>query len=154
MYNVVLNVDQYQHFVPWCKRSRVIKEQNGVLRAELQIGFPPILERYTSDVTFVPNHQVRVSCAPPEEEYLDVLVLTFVGAMINHHFLQQQAVCADGSLFSHLETIWRFTPGAKDTPASCKVEFYVSVRHERGIFGLKSHEETLVLGGNDSILLF
>uniref|UniRef100_A0A3Q3X873 Coenzyme Q-binding protein COQ10 START domain-containing protein n=1 Tax=Mola mola TaxID=94237 RepID=A0A3Q3X873_MOLML len=95
MYNLVVNVDQYQHFVPWCKRSRVIKEQNGDFRAELEIGFPPILERYTSDVTLVPNHQVR-------------------------------AVCADGSLFSHLETIWRFTPGAKDTPASCKVEFYVS----------------------------
>lgn len=39
----------------------------------------------------------------------------------------KQAVCSDGSLFSHLETIWRFAPGAKD---SCKVEFYVSVHDE------------------------
>lgn len=95
MYNVVANVDQYQHFVPWCKKSRVIKGRNGDVRAELEIGFPPIVERYTSEITFVPNHKVR-------------------------------AVCTDGSLFSHLETVWRFAPGAKDLPASCKVEFNVS----------------------------
>lgn len=95
MYNVVANVDQYQQFVPWCKKSRVMRSQNGDVRAELEIGFPPIVERYTSEVTMVPNHQVR-------------------------------AVCTDGSLFSHLETIWRFTPGAKDLPDSCKVDFFVS----------------------------
>ncbi|XP_071390322.1 coenzyme Q-binding protein COQ10 homolog, mitochondrial [Centroberyx affinis] len=95
MYSVVASVDQYQHFVPWCKKSRVMKGQNGDVRAQLEIGFPPIVERYTSEVTVVPNHQVR-------------------------------AVCTDGSLFSHLETIWRFAPGAKDQPDSCKVDFYVS----------------------------
>lgn len=95
MYNVVACVDQYQHFVPWCKKSRVTKGRNGDVWADLEIGFPPIVERYTSEVTVVPNHQVR-------------------------------AVCTDGSLFSHLETMWRFAPGAKDLPASCKVDFYVS----------------------------
>ncbi|XP_034567245.1 coenzyme Q-binding protein COQ10 homolog, mitochondrial [Notolabrus celidotus] len=95
MYNVVANVDQYQHFVPWCKKSRVIKGPNGTKQAELEIGFPPISERYTSDVTCIPNHQVR-------------------------------AVCTDGSLFNHLETIWRFAPGPKDRPDSCKVDFYVT----------------------------
>ncbi|XP_023254389.1 coenzyme Q-binding protein COQ10 homolog, mitochondrial-like, partial [Seriola lalandi dorsalis] len=96
MYKVVASVDQYHHFVPWCKKSQVVKGQNGDVRAELEIGFPPIVERYTSEVTVVPNHQVR-------------------------------AVCTDGSLFSHLETTWRFAPGAKDLPDSCKVDFYVSV---------------------------
>lgn len=61
MYNVVASVDQYQHFVPWCKKSRVVKGRNGDVQAELEIGFPPIMERYTSEVTVVPNHQVRVS---------------------------------------------------------------------------------------------
>nr|XP_046272176.1 coenzyme Q-binding protein COQ10 homolog, mitochondrial [Scatophagus argus] len=95
MYSVVASVDQYQHFVPWCKKSRVIKRRNGNIQTELEIGFPPIVERYTSEVTVIPNHKVR-------------------------------AVCTDGSLFSHLETIWRFAPGAKDLQASCKVEFCVS----------------------------
>ncbi|XP_047426903.1 coenzyme Q-binding protein COQ10 homolog, mitochondrial [Mugil cephalus] len=95
MYNVVASVDQYQHFVPWCKKSRVMKGRNGDVLAELEIGFPPIVERYTSELTIIPNHQIR-------------------------------AVCTDGSLFSHLETLWRFAPGPKDAPDSCKVDFYVS----------------------------
>ncbi|XP_076000307.1 coenzyme Q-binding protein COQ10 homolog, mitochondrial [Genypterus blacodes] len=95
VYSVVASVDQYQHFVPWCKRSRMMKGKDGVVLAELQIGFAPLVERYVSKVTVIPNHQVR-------------------------------AVCTDGSLFSHLETIWRFAPGAKDQPDSCDVDFHVS----------------------------
>uniref|UniRef100_A0A3P9IIM1 Si:ch73-141c7.1 n=1 Tax=Oryzias latipes TaxID=8090 RepID=A0A3P9IIM1_ORYLA len=95
MYNVVANVDKYQYFVPWCKKSRVMKGCNGDVQAELEIGFPPITERYTSNVTFDPNRQVR-------------------------------AICTEGSLFNHLETIWRFSPGAKDQPNSCLVDFLVS----------------------------
>lgn len=64
MFSVVAGVDQYQHFVPWCKKSRVTKGRNGDIRADLEIGFPPIVERYTSQVTIVPNHQVRVSPSP------------------------------------------------------------------------------------------
>ncbi|XP_072224173.1 coenzyme Q-binding protein COQ10 homolog, mitochondrial [Leuresthes tenuis] len=95
IYNVVANVDKYQYFVPWCKRSRMMKRSGGDIRAELEIGFPPITERYSSEVTLIPNHQVK-------------------------------AVCTDGSLFSHLETVWRFGPGAKDLSDSCKVDFFVS----------------------------
>lgn len=61
MYNIVANVDQYQQFVPWCKKSKVTRGRNGDMRAQLEIGFPPIVERYTSEVTVIPNHQVRVS---------------------------------------------------------------------------------------------
>ncbi|XP_061567526.1 coenzyme Q-binding protein COQ10 homolog, mitochondrial [Cololabis saira] len=94
MYDVVANVEKYQYFVPWCKKSHLMTGQSGDTRVELEIGFPPITERYTSKVTCEPNHQVR-------------------------------AVCTQGSLFNHLETIWRFAPGAKDLN-SCKVDFFVS----------------------------
>ncbi|XP_069041770.1 coenzyme Q-binding protein COQ10 homolog, mitochondrial [Lepisosteus oculatus] len=94
MYNLVACVDQYQQFVPWCKSSKVINRHSGSLRAQLEIGFPPLMERYTSEVMFVPNHQIR-------------------------------AVCTDGSLFSHLETVWRFFPGASSQPDTCNVEFSV-----------------------------
>ncbi|KAI4894992.1 hypothetical protein NFI96_032183 [Prochilodus magdalenae] len=95
IYSVVANVDLYQQFVPWCKKSKVMKGRNGDVQAQLEIGFPPIVERYVSEVTVIPNHQVR-------------------------------AVCTDGSLFSHLETLWRFTPASGNQGDSCNVEFYVS----------------------------
>ncbi|RXN12840.1 coenzyme Q-binding COQ10 mitochondrial-like protein [Labeo rohita] len=95
MYDIVASVDQYQQFVPWCKKSKVTRGRNGDMRAQLEIGFPPIIERYTSEVTVIPNHQVR-------------------------------AVCTDGTLFNHLETLWRFTPGASGQAESCNVEFFVS----------------------------
>lgn len=95
IYSTVANVDQYQQFVPWCKKSKVTKGRNGDVQAQLEIGFPPIVERYVSEVTVIPNHQVR-------------------------------AVCKDGSLFSHLETLWRFKPASGKQGDSCNVEFYVS----------------------------
>lgn len=42
-------------------------------------------------------------------------------------FCFKQALCTDGSLFSYLETTWKFAPGHKDLPDSCKVDFYVSM---------------------------
>lgn len=61
LYDVVANVDQYQNFVPWCRKSRFIKRHTGDFKAELEIGFPPLVERYTSDLTFVPNRKISVS---------------------------------------------------------------------------------------------
>ncbi|KAF4093024.1 hypothetical protein AMELA_G00027510 [Ameiurus melas] len=40
IFSVVANVDQYHQFVPWCKRSKVIKRRNGYVQVELEIGFP------------------------------------------------------------------------------------------------------------------
>ncbi|KAM9457424.1 coenzyme Q-binding protein COQ10 homolog, mitochondrial isoform 2-T2 [Clarias gariepinus] len=93
IYSIVANVDKYQQFVPWCKRSKVIRQKNGDVQAQLEIGFPPVIERYVSEVTVIPNYQVR-------------------------------AVCTDGSLFRHLDTLWRFTPASGNQGGSCDLEFY------------------------------
>lgn len=60
LYSVVADVDRYQQFLPWCTKSRVLQGRSGDFQAELEIGFPPLVERYTSEVTVVPNHKVRV----------------------------------------------------------------------------------------------
>lgn len=53
MFDVVADVAQYHHFVPWCRRSDVLEEHENVRITELEIGFPPLHESYQSRVILV-----------------------------------------------------------------------------------------------------
>lgn len=59
MYNVVANIESYRLFVPWCNSSRVLSHRKGLMRAELEVGFSPLVERYISEISLSP-HQIRV----------------------------------------------------------------------------------------------
>jgi coenzyme Q-binding protein COQ10 len=80
----------------------VYGKKEGFLKADLVIGFPPLSEKYTSNVTMTRPNLVR-------------------------------AECDDGRLFSYLLNHWKFSPGVKDIPQSCVIEFAVSFQFKSAI---------------------
>jgi coenzyme Q-binding protein COQ10 len=62
MFDVVSDVKNYYQFVPFCKKSFVYGQRPGFLKADLIIGFPPLNESYTSNVTLAAPTLVRAEC--------------------------------------------------------------------------------------------
>ena len=64
MYDIAANVQHYNQFVPWCLKSE-LKQQISGAEADwlLEVGFPPIKERYVSRVTCSRPDFVKSQCA-------------------------------------------------------------------------------------------
>lgn len=62
MFDVVSKVEHYSEFVPWCKESLVTKRNKDAFLCKLTVGFPPVVERYTSRVTVSRPSFVKSVC--------------------------------------------------------------------------------------------
>jgi len=62
LYDVVENVDDYKYFVPWCRSSVVFEKSESHARANLEVGFPPVSEKYTSVLTLAKPNLVKSEC--------------------------------------------------------------------------------------------
>ncbi|MEW5315857.1 MAG: hypothetical protein WDW38_007258 [Sanguina aurantia] len=81
LYNVISKVEDYNKFVPWCRKSMVVKRVgDGYMEAELEVGFQMLRERYISKVTLQRDTKVR-SCV------------------------------SDSALFDHLDSTWVMEQG-------------------------------------------
>ncbi|MBF8246391.1 MAG: hypothetical protein ISN64_00115 [Rickettsia sp.] len=92
-YNVVLNVDQYHVFLPWCIDSKIIKNiDSSQFLADLTINFKGIKHNFRSVVS--------------SKQDTDKFTIT---SKSSH------------SIFSTLETNWNIYKNGKNTNISCSV---------------------------------
>ncbi len=60
MYRLVIDVDHYPQFLPWCDKARVVSsEENGML-AEIGMAFSGIHQVFTTRNTHVTDQQVII----------------------------------------------------------------------------------------------
>lgn len=54
LYNMVLDIEKYPEFIPWCSSATIIEEAETMLIADLFISFKAFTESYRSQVTLSP----------------------------------------------------------------------------------------------------
>ena len=57
---IVADVGSYKEFIPWCTNSSVYDVRPSSCKAKLEIGFPPLQEKYTSSIKLVRPNLVHV----------------------------------------------------------------------------------------------
>ncbi|XP_034654533.1 coenzyme Q-binding protein COQ10, mitochondrial isoform X1 [Drosophila subobscura] len=97
MYTVVADVSNYYKFVPYVKRSHVHTVDSD------KSGF---------------KADLIVGFPPLNEAYTSRVTLESPSLV--------KSECHDGRLFNYLLNEWRFSPGLKDIPNSCVLDFKVS----------------------------
>jgi coenzyme Q-binding protein COQ10 len=70
LFSVVADVKQYPAFVPWCSGARIRREDSREIIADLEIGFGPFQESFTSQVTLDRPRQVLVRAIEGPLEHL------------------------------------------------------------------------------------
>ena len=71
LYAMVMDVEKYPEFLPWCKAARVSKQQAEHFIGELVIGYKTITESYKSKVVGNPAQQrIAVSLVSGPFKYL------------------------------------------------------------------------------------
>src|SRR5262249_46581558 len=51
LFDLVAGVDRYPEFLPWCKAARILEHNEGMIKADLIIGYKMFQEKFTSVVT-------------------------------------------------------------------------------------------------------
>lgn len=58
LFNLVLDVESYPEFIPWCEAARVISQNDNQIIAELMIKLKAFTEKYQSRIIFNPSDQL------------------------------------------------------------------------------------------------
>jgi coenzyme Q-binding protein COQ10 len=104
IFDLVLDIERYPEFLPWCSAARITERRDDYLIADLVIRFKAFQEKYTSRV---------VSHAPSPENPDGYIVVELV----------------EGP-FAHLKNVWKFT---EQEDGSSEVDFHIEFQFKSKI---------------------
>tara|TARA_Y100000590_G_C15343396_1_gene872324 strand:+ start:267 stop:701 length:435 start_codon:yes stop_codon:yes gene_type:complete len=55
LYKIVLDIEKYPEFIPWCEASRIIENKNNIIIADLLIRYKYFNEKFRSFVKYNKN---------------------------------------------------------------------------------------------------
>lgn len=96
LFALVVDIEKYPEFIPWCRASRIVSREKDSFLGELIVSFSHLTERYTSRVTPVPP-------TPTSEGRIDVALVS--------------------GPFHHLNNHWRFVPHAQGCEIHLDLDF-------------------------------
>ncbi|MBL8639788.1 MAG: type II toxin-antitoxin system RatA family toxin [Alphaproteobacteria bacterium] len=70
MYHLVMDVEKYPDFLPWCLGCEIISRDNTTMVADLLIGYKLYREKFTSKVTTPEPHVIYVEYIRGPLKYL------------------------------------------------------------------------------------
>lgn len=71
MYDLVMDIEDYPNFLPWCVALRVTGRDENVVRADMVVGFKMLREKFTSKVTVTPKERIDVEYMDGPFRYLE-----------------------------------------------------------------------------------
>jgi coenzyme Q-binding protein COQ10 len=60
LFDLVLDIEKYPEFLPWCIGARINEKNKGDLNAEVIVGYKMFRERFSSRVIFTKNKKIEV----------------------------------------------------------------------------------------------
>ena len=59
LYNIVLNIEEYPIYIPWCSKIEIIKKKRNMIKARMHVNYKiKQTQKFTSEVIFYPNKNI------------------------------------------------------------------------------------------------
>ena len=71
MYDLVVAVDQYPQFLPWCERAEVLQHEGNTMTARLHLAYAGVRHAFTTRNTHEPSRSVLVQLVDGPFSLLD-----------------------------------------------------------------------------------
>ncbi len=122
IFDLVIDIERYPEFIPWCRAARILTREEGRMTAELVVSFSNFTESYVSEVIYTRPAN------PAEKGVIDVGLLQ--------------------GPFKHLNNHWVFTalPEGKGTEISLDLAFQFRSKILDSLIGLVFGKATTKMG--------